>query len=169
MVEEKVEYNEQDGEAGSFSTIMPDTSVRFRNNTNESDLEWNRIIIGGVIAVVVSFVLGSMTAILLWDADSNTILGAAIVGTMISWFIGGLYAGIKVKKFGGTHGALAGAACAIISIPINIIFGMSLEVGSAIFAVLSAMLFAGIGGLIGYYATKSSKIQSQPNNQIFLG
>jgi putative membrane protein (TIGR04086 family) len=169
MVETKLENNGQDVGTVSFCATKPDNPVRYSNTINESNLEWNRIIVGGVIAVFVSFVLGLMAGFMLWDADSSTILGVTIFGTMISWFIGGLYAGIKVKKFGGTHGALAGATCAIISISINIILGMSVDVGSAIFAVLWAMLFAGIGGLIGYYATKSSKIQPQPINQTFYG
>ncbi|MCX6821982.1 MAG: TIGR04086 family membrane protein [Candidatus Aenigmarchaeota archaeon] len=169
MVEKKLENNGQDGGTVSFCSTKPYNPVRYRNNTNESNLEWNLIIVGGVIAFVVSLVLGFMMGFLLWDADSFTISVVIILVSMISWFIGGLYAGIRVRKFGGTHGALAGATCAIISIPINIILGMSVDVGSAIFAILWAMLFAGIGGLMGYYATKSSKIQPQPSNQTFSG
>ncbi|MCJ7570763.1 MAG: TIGR04086 family membrane protein [Candidatus Thermoplasmatota archaeon] len=169
MVEKKLENNGQDVGAGSFCATMPDNPVVYRNNTIESNLEWNRIIVGGVIAFVVSAILGFIMGLFFWDADSFTISVAIILVGMLSWFIGGLYAGIRVRKFGGTHGALAGATCAIISIPINIIFGMSIDIGSAIFAVLWAMLFAGLGGLIGYYATKSSKIQSQPSNQTLSG
>jgi putative membrane protein (TIGR04086 family) len=169
MVEKKLDNNGLAEGAGSFCATMPDNPVGYRNNTIESNLEWNRIIVGGVIAYVVSLILGFIIVFLFWDADSFTILGVTIFGAMISWFIGGLYAGIRVRKFGGTHGALAGATCAIISIPINIIFGISIDIGSAIFAVLWAMLFAGIGGVIGYYATKSSKIQSQSSNQTLSG
>jgi len=168
MVEKKLENNGQDVGVGSFCVAMPDNPVGY-NNKNKSNLEWNRIIVGGVIAFVVSLILGFMMGFLFGDADSSTILGVTIFGAMISWFIGGLYAGIRVRKFGGTHGALAGLICAIISIPINIIFGMSIDIGSAIFAVLWAMLFAGIGGLIGYYATKSSKIRLQLSNQTLSG
>ena len=139
---------------------------RYIKNSPSNDIEWKPIVIGGVIAVVVSALLGFLVGYLMWDADVYTFLGAIIIVNIILLFIGGLYAGVKAIKSGGMHGAFAGALCAIISIPINFIVGIPVDIGSSIFAVFWAMLFAGFGGLIGYRLTKSFKMQPQLKTQI---
>jgi putative membrane protein (TIGR04086 family) len=162
------------GNCGFIKEGVKNSSLRnYFNNHNSiylSDVcDWKTIVIGGVIAFFVSFLLGFFSGIFLWDADIDTILGVALIATIVSWFIGGLYAGVKARNSGGMHGAYAGAICAIISIPLNTILGMPVDILSSIFAIFIAMFFAGIGGLIGYQLTKSNKTQPQINTQTYYG
>lgn len=132
-------------------------------------LDWKPIVLGGVIAFVVSLLLGFLSGFFIYNLDILTIIGILVFLTFLSLFIGGLAAGVIAKHSGGTHGAMAGLVCAVISIPINALSGIPVDFFSVFWAIMWAMLFAGIGGLIGHYATKASKIQPQINTQAYYG
>jgi putative membrane protein (TIGR04086 family) len=165
--------NSSDMYCGNCGYILEGIQNSSLNNLSHSQnkkvtpekYEWKTILKGALLAIGISFSIGFITGFLMYDVPFESLFFMAFFVDIISLFIGGLYAGIKAKKSGGTHGAYVGAVSAIISLPINLLFGITDNFGSLFFGILWAMLFAGIGGLVGYRLTKSSKIQPQINTQ----
>lgn len=125
------------------------------------ELDWKPIVIGGFAALGISMLLGYIAGFFVWELDIFTILGIIAILSFLSIFLGGVVAGVFAKHSGGIHGMYAGVVCALISIPINVISGVPVGFLSIFIAILINMLFGGLGGLVGYYATKSRKIQPQ--------
>ena len=132
----------------------------------KQELDWKPIVIGGFAALGISFLLGLLAGFFIWDLDIYTILGIFAILNFASLFLGGLIAGVFAKHSGGSHGMYAGMVCALISIPINIISGIPVGFLDIMIGIGIAMLFAGLGGLLGYWATKSKKITYQSNPQV---
>jgi len=158
------------GNCGYILEGVQDSSLNNPSNNKNKKLsldeyDWKAIFRGGVIAVVLSGFIGFVSGLLLYDASIETFIGVAIFINILSLIIGGLFAGIKAKFSGGMHGAFAGATCAIISIFVELFIFESIDISSSLFAIPFAMLFGGIGGLVGYRLTKSSKIQPHISTQ----
>lgn len=128
-------------------------------------LDWKPIVIGGFSAFGINLLLSQIAGSFMWGLDIYTILGIFTILGFLSLFLGGLVAGVFAKHSGGTHGMYAGLVCALIIIPINIISGFPVGFLSIIFAILLNMLFGGLGGLVGFYATKSRKMSPSPYPQ----
>jgi len=133
--------------------------------SSKPELDWKPIVIGGFSAFGISLLLTEIASFFMWGLDIYTILGIFTILGFISLFLGGVVAGVFAKHSGGTHGMYAGLVFALIFIPINIITGVPVGFLSIMIAVMINMLFGGLGGLVGYYATKPRKISPPPYPQ----
>jgi hypothetical protein len=162
-------HQNQNHEQNYLTNHINQSSQYNVNNKASNDLQWKPIVIGGLIALGVSFLLVNLSVFFIYNLDIFTILGILFLLGFTSLFIGGFSAGIIAKSNGGTHGMYAGLVYSFINIPINIYFGMPVDIFSIFWAAMLAMLFAGIGGLIGYAVTKSRKLQPRIISHSYYG
>jgi len=155
-------YQTNNLKGNNHNYYQPPTYVK----PSKPELDWKPIVIGGFAALGISFLLGLLAGFFIWDLDIYTILGIFAILNFTSLFLGGLIAGVFAKHSGGSHGMYAGMVCALISIPINIISGIPVGFLDIMIGIGIAMLFSGLGGLLGYWATKSKKMTYQSNPQV---
>ena len=132
-------------------------------------LEWKPIVIGGLIAFGLSFLIGFVAGFLLWDVSIWTIIGIGIIVNFICLFIGGLYAGITAKTQGGTNGMYAGLVSTLISIFLNAIIGFPSSFVGVMIAVMIGMCIGGLGGFVGSKLRKVNKVQYSAASQSYYG
>jgi len=127
----------------------------------------NSIIVkGGLLAFGLSFLLGFVLGFFLFNASIDTILIATSLASMLSFFIGALYAGYKSSEHHADHGIGAALVCVGLSIPLNLLFGMPFDLSSIFGAIFWGVLIGSIGGFIGSKISKTnSKIKQIPVGQ----
>jgi len=131
-------------------------------------LDWKTIIKGGILAVVLSALLGFILGLFLFEISIYTFIAMAAIINIISLFIGSLYAGSKAMNNGATHGLMAGVVCVLISQPINLLAGIPISIAAIFGAIIWGMIIGVIGGFVGSKLGKLSSVnQPQATSQTY--
>lgn len=129
--------------------------------SSSDGLEWGPILKGGVLAVVLSALLGFILGFFLFEISIYTFIAMAAIINMISLFIGSLYAGSKAMNNSATHGLMAGVVCVLVSQPINLLAGIPISIAAIFGAIIWGMIIGVIGGFVGSKLGKLSSV-NQP-------
>lgn len=137
----------------------PNYGYNYKKVPTPGQIEFKPIIIGGLIAFGLSFLIGFLSVFFMWGVSFWTFIAIGFIVTLICLFIGGLYAGLTAKSQGGTHGMYAGLVYTLISIVLNAILGIPTGFIGILIAVMIGM---GMGGLGGFVGSKLKKVDRAP-------
>ena len=88
-------------------------------------LKWRAIIVGAIVALGVSFLLGVLFGVFI-DPNMSVegFLAVLLAMAAISYFVGGLVAGAVAGFRGATHGILAAIIAVVVGTIINVAIGI---------------------------------------------